>query len=43
MLAYRYGGIDPGIGGHSSCAWALWMRGYPAQARAHSARALSLA
>jgi predicted ATPase len=24
-------------------AWALWLRGYPAQARTHSARALSLA
>jgi hypothetical protein len=43
MLAYRYGGVDPGIGGHTNCAWALWMRGYPAQAHAHSAKALSLA
>ena len=42
-LAYRYGGIDPGVGGFGVYAWALWMRGYPAQARAHSARALGLA
>jgi predicted ATPase len=42
-LAYRYGGIDPGIGGFGYDAWALWVRGYPEQARAQSARALSLA
>src|SRR5262249_33702400 len=40
-LAYRYGGVDPGVGGFGVYAWALWMRGYPAQARAHSAKALS--
>ena len=43
VLAYRYGGIDPGIVGFGYYAWALWLRGYPAQARAQSARALSLA
>jgi predicted ATPase len=32
-LAYRYGGIDPGVGGFGVYAWALWLRGYPAQAR----------
>ncbi len=42
-LAYRYGGIDPGMAGFGIAAWALWMRGYPTQARAQSARALSLA
>jgi predicted ATPase len=43
VLAYRYGGQDPGIAGFLYYAWALWLRGYPAQARAHSAKALSLA
>jgi tetratricopeptide (TPR) repeat protein len=43
VLAYRYGGIDPGISGFGHYAWALWLHGYPAQARAHSAKALSLA
>jgi predicted ATPase len=43
VLAYRYGGFDPGIVGLIYYAWTLWLRGYPAQARAHSARALSLA
>src|SRR5262245_21716790 len=42
-LAYRYGGIDPGMAGFGVYAWALWMRGYPAQARTHSAKGLSLA
>jgi len=42
-LAYRYGGIDPGITGLGYYAWTLWLRGYPAQARAHSAKALGLA
>jgi predicted ATPase len=42
-LAYRYGGIDPGVGGFGVSAWALWLRGYPAQARAQLAKALSLA
>ena len=42
-LTYRYGGIDIGIAGFSMYAWALWMRGYPAQARTHSDKALSLA
>ena len=42
-LAYRYGGIDPGVGGFGVYAWALWMRGYPAQARAHLDKALRLA
>jgi len=43
MLASRYGGIDPGIAGHGYYAWAMWMHGYPAQARAHIDEALSLA
>ena len=43
VLAYRYGGIDPGMVGFGYYAWALWLRGYPAQARAQSAKALSLA
>ena len=40
VLAYRYGGMDPGIAGLGYYAWALWLRGYPAQARAQSAKAL---
>src|SRR5262249_42267345 len=43
VLAYRYGGIDIGIASYSNYAWALWMRGYPAQACAQSAKALILA
>jgi predicted ATPase len=43
VLAYRYGSLDPGILDFSFYALALWMRGYPTQARAHSAKALSLA
>jgi predicted ATPase len=43
VLAYHYGGCDPGNLGLLYYAWALWLRGYPTQARAHSARALSLA
>jgi class 3 adenylate cyclase/predicted ATPase len=43
VLAYRYGGFDSGILCSIYYAWALWLRGYPVQARAHSARALSLA
>jgi adenylate cyclase len=42
-LAYRYGGIDSGMASFAVYAWALWMRGYPAQAHLHSAKALSLA
>jgi predicted ATPase len=42
-LAYRHGGIDPGVGGLGYDAWALWLRGYPEQARAQSAKVLSLA
>jgi TOMM system kinase/cyclase fusion protein len=42
-LAYRYGGIDPGVGGFGVSALALWLRGYPMQARAQSTRALDLA
>ena len=42
-LAYRYGGIDPGVGGFGVYALALWMRGYPVQARAHLDQALRLA
>jgi predicted ATPase len=43
VLAYHYGGFDPGILCFLHYAWALWLRGYPAQGRAHSAKALSLA
>ena len=43
VLAYHYGGLDPGWVGFIFYAWALWLRGYPAQARAQSAKALSLA
>jgi len=43
VLAYQYGAMDPGIVGFGYDAWALWLRGYPAQARAQSAKALSLA
>lgn len=43
VLAYRYGGIDIGVAGHGWYAWALWLRGYPAQARAQITKALSLA
>jgi class 3 adenylate cyclase/predicted ATPase len=43
MLAYRYSGMDPSIAGLCYYAWALWLRGHPAQAREQSARALSLA
>jgi predicted ATPase len=42
-LAYRYGGIDPGVGGFGVSAWALCLRGYPTQARAQSCSALDLA
>jgi predicted ATPase len=42
-LAYRYGGIDPGMGGFIFYACALWLRGYLAKARTQSAKALSLA
>jgi TOMM system kinase/cyclase fusion protein len=42
-LAYRYGGIDSGMASFGVYAWALWMRGHPAQARLHSAKALHLA
>ena len=42
-LAYRYGGMYLGIAGFGNYAWALWLRGYPAQAHAQSAKALSLA
>jgi predicted ATPase len=43
VLAYRYGSIDPGMAGFGYDARALWLRGYPTQARAQSAKALSLA
>jgi TOMM system kinase/cyclase fusion protein len=43
VLAYRYGGVDPGMACFGYDAWALWLRGYPVQARAQSAKALSLA
>ena len=42
-LAYRYGGIDAGMAGCGVYAWALWLRGYPAQARVQSAKALAWA
>jgi len=43
VLAYHYGAMDPGIVGFGYYTWALWLRGYAAQARAQSAKALSLA
>ena len=43
VLAYQYGAMDPGIVGFGYYTWALWMRGYAAQARAQSAKALNLA
>jgi predicted ATPase len=43
VLTYRYAGLDIGTAGLSIYAWALWMRGYPAQARRHLDQALSLA
>jgi predicted ATPase len=43
MLAYQYGAMDPGIVGLGYYTWALWLRGYAAQARAQSAKALHLA
>ena len=43
VLAYRYGGLDPGMVSLSVYACALWLRGYPAQARVHIVKALSLA
>src|SRR5262249_1123363 len=42
-LAYRYGGMDPGMSGLGYYTWTLWLRGYPAQSRAQSAKALDLA
>jgi predicted ATPase len=43
VLAYQYGAMDPGIVGLGYYTWALWLRGYASQARAQSAKALSLA
>jgi predicted ATPase len=43
VLTYRYGSLDSGILGSIYYAWALWLRGYPAQARTQSAKALSMA
>jgi predicted ATPase len=43
VLAYRYGGLESGMVGSNMYALALWLRGYPTQARAQSAKALSLA
>jgi predicted ATPase len=43
VLTYRYASLDPGIASLSIYAWALWMRGYPAQARVYLDKALSLA
>jgi predicted ATPase/class 3 adenylate cyclase len=43
VLAYRYGGFDPGIAGRGNYAWTLWLHGYPAQARAQIDNALHLA
>ena len=42
-LAYQYGAMDPGIVGFGYYTWALWLRGYAAQARVQSAKALRLA
>jgi predicted ATPase len=41
-LAYRHG-QDPGVTALSYLSWQLWIEGYPDQARARSAEALSLA
>src|SRR5262249_23890330 len=43
VLDYRYAGMDVGTAALGYYAWALWLRGYPAQARAQSTKALSLA
>jgi hypothetical protein len=43
ILAYLYGGMDHGMVSFGYDAWALWMRGYPAQSHTQSAKALSLA
>ena len=43
VLAYQYGAMDPGIVGLGYYSWALWLRGYAAQAHAQSAKALHLA
>jgi predicted ATPase len=43
VLAYHYGGFDPGIMGSIYYAWVLWLRGDPAQAHAYIAKTLSLA
>jgi predicted ATPase len=43
VLAYQYGAMDPGIVGFGYYAWALWLRGYPAQARMQNTKALRLA
>lgn len=43
VLAFRYGGIDPGMAGLAYCGWTLWLLGYPEQARALGDKALGLA
>jgi predicted ATPase len=42
-LALRYAGMDLGIAVLGYCGWALWLRGYPEQARTRSDQALTLA
>jgi hypothetical protein len=42
-LAFRYGSIDPGVGGLCHAAEDLWQLGYPEQALQSSHEALSLA
>jgi predicted ATPase len=43
VLDYRYASMDIGTAALGYYAWALWMRGYPAQARVQITKALSLA
>jgi predicted ATPase len=43
VLDYRYAGMDLGTAALGYYAWALWLRGYPEQARTQNAKALSLA
>jgi len=42
-LAFRYGGIDPGVSCLMICAWTLWHLGYPDQALERGNEALALA
>ncbi len=42
-LAYRFGGLDPGVAAYGHDGWTLWLLGYPDQAAAHAEKALDLA